>query len=210
MFGLCVQPLSLCFLGVTCAFVLKGGEPCGLRDAYSHADYMFSVSSCLSKPAPDATHTKPRGEERREKSKSARFPSLNEKHTEHFSKKEKVSFICFLPASFCFGFFCLIAEDSNPERLEVSSSCGKSGGSCRIALRLSCAKKHSVTFDTNIHPTPPLYRNRGRGRQPAGRSHSTLPQRFRERKRFCPSHPTLEKGQSSVPWLTWATAVILF
>ncbi len=55
MFGLCVQPLSRCFLGVTCAFVLRGGEPCGLRDAYSYPDYMFCVSSCLSKPALDAT-----------------------------------------------------------------------------------------------------------------------------------------------------------
>lgn len=55
MFGLCVQPLSPCFLGVTCTFVLKGGEPCGVRDAYGRADYMFPVSSCLWEPAPDAT-----------------------------------------------------------------------------------------------------------------------------------------------------------
>lgn len=102
MFGLCVQPLSPCFLGVTCAFVLKGGEPCGLRDAYSRADYMFCVSSCLSKPAPDATHTR-NPEERREE-RERQISSLNGKHTEHFCKKN-VSFMCFLPASFCFGFF---------------------------------------------------------------------------------------------------------
>lgn len=104
MFGLCVQPLSPCFLGVTCAFVLKGGEPCGLRDAYSHADYMFSVSSCLSKPAPDATRTRTqrRGEKR---VRAPDFPLLMENILSISQKKKKVSFICFLPASFCFGFF---------------------------------------------------------------------------------------------------------
>lgn len=38
MFWLCVQPLSRGFLGVTCAFVLRRGEPCGLRDANGHPD----------------------------------------------------------------------------------------------------------------------------------------------------------------------------
>lgn len=50
--------------------------------------------------------------------------SRNGKHAEHFSKKKQLPFICFLPASSCFGFsffsFFLIAEDSSSELLEVS------------------------------------------------------------------------------------------
>lgn len=80
--GFVCSPLSRCFLGVTCAFVLRGGEPCGLRDAYSCTDYMFCVSSCLSKPAPQCNS---QNTDEREKGNSERqISSFNGKHTEHF------------------------------------------------------------------------------------------------------------------------------
>lgn len=153
---------------MTCAFVLRGGEPCGLRDAYSRPDYMFCVSSCLSKPAPDATLETQRREKGRVRAPD--FFSPNGKHTEHFSRKN-VSFICFLPASFYFVFFFfLIAEDSSPERLEVSPSCGKSGGSCRITLWLSHAKSAaSLSTQTYIPPLPlpqPWQRQSASGQKP--------------------------------------------
>ncbi|KAM7389410.1 hypothetical protein PAMP_023391 [Pampus punctatissimus] len=47
------------------------------------------------------------------------------------------------------------AEDSSPEQLEVSPSCGKSGGSCRITLRLGHAKSAaSLSTQTYIPPLP--------------------------------------------------------
>lgn len=97
-------------------------------------------------------------------------------------------------------FFFFIAEDSNPGRLEVSSSCGKSGGSYQIRLQLSHAKS---TESENIYPTPPCHRSRGKGIQPVGRGRSSLPQRD------SPATPSIGEGRGLLIWLTWATAMIM-
>lgn len=115
-------------------FVLRGHEPRGLRDACSRTDYMFCVSSCLSKPAPDVILETQKSRKGRAR---ARFLSLNEKHTENFSKRISLSFVSSLFPFALFSFFLfffLITEDSSPERLEVSPSCGQCGGFCRITL----------------------------------------------------------------------------
>ena len=53
------------------------------------------------------------------------------------------------------GFFFLIGQSSSLERLEVSPSCGKSGGSCRITLWLIHAKSAaSLLTQTYIPPLP--------------------------------------------------------
>lgn len=145
----------------------------------------LSVSSCHSRPKQLWKRSKDKKEEWE---RQFFFFSPNGKHTEHCFKN--VSFICFLPAPFCFGlFFCFIVEDSNPGRLEVSPSCGKSGGSYQIMLQLSHAKS---TESENIYSTPPCHRSRGKGIQPVGRGHSSLPQRD------SPATPSKRKG-----WACW-------
>lgn len=104
-----------CFLGVTCTFVLKGGEPRGVRDAYGRADYMFCVSSCLWKPAPDAPRET-------EESESARFPLLME-NMPNISPKN-APFICFLPASFGFGLFSFSFFFLNCRRFQFRAAWG--------------------------------------------------------------------------------------
>lgn len=79
----------------------------------------------------------PRNSERKwgkGKSENARF-SLLMKNILSVSLKMSLLFASLLP--FARGFCILIAEDSDPKQLVVSASCGKSGGSHQLMLRLS-------------------------------------------------------------------------
>lgn len=101
----------------------------------------------------------------------------------------KMSLLLFPPCSLLLWAFFFIAEDSNPGRLEVSPSCGKSGDSYQIMLQLSHDKS---TESENIYSTPPCHRSRGTGIQPVGRGHSSLPQWD------SPATPSIGKG-----WACW-------
>lgn len=184
MFELCVQPLSWCFLGVTCTFVLRAGEPCVLMPIATLITCSMSPAVC---PSQLLMHLPKHRRERREEWER-RPSSVNGKHTEHFS------FICFLPVSFCFGFFYC-------RRFQPRATWGFS--LLWLIWRLlpdhavaQPCQKRSVTFDTNIHPIPPCHRSCGRGSQPVGRSHSALPQRFRER--HCPATPLWRRARLTV------------
>lgn len=97
MFGLCVHPLNRCFLGVTCAFLFRGGEPCGWLDAYSRPDYIFCVQ--LSVQANATLET----QEREGKSESARFSLLME-NIPRITPKMSLLFVSSL-LPFALGFF---------------------------------------------------------------------------------------------------------
>lgn len=110
------------------------------------------------------------------KSESARYSLLMENIQ---SICPKMSFIWFLPASFCFWaffFFFLIAEDSSPERLEVLLCCVNLEALTRS--RCGSVMPKAQSHFRHKHSAPPCYHSSGRGSQSLGRSHSSLPLRY--------------------------------
>lgn len=121
-------------------FVLKGGEPCGLRDACRRTDYTFSASSCLSKKPCIIVGA------------YTFLPCLIFLST--FLKSRRV------PSRAGSRFLSLF----------LSLSCGDSGGPGLIGQRLSNAKSAaSLSKQTSRRPLP-ARRSCGRVRQSAGSS----------------------------------------
>lgn len=114
----------------------------------------------------------------------------NGKHAEHFSKKKKVPFICFLPASSCFGFsflFFIIAEDSSSELLEVNLD---ALAVSRSGFAMPKAQRH-FRYKHPPHPymlPQPRQRRAASGQNPQRPATELLP---------ChpPPCPAVEKGQ---------------
>lgn len=124
--------------------------------------------------------------------------SRNGKHAEHFSKK-KVPFICFLPASSCFGFSFLFFYNCRRFQFRAAwgfSSCGKSGCSWRITQRLCHAKSAaSLSIQTS---TPPLHATAAAAGAGCQWAESTAPC---HRATALSSSPLSRCGEGSVPCL---------
>lgn len=83
----CAEQSATCLdLGVTCAFVLKGGKPCGLRDAGSRS----VCTLCVRPSVPSSCQTLERQSE-------------GDKNVESLHPNKKHSFLC--PLRFALGFF---------------------------------------------------------------------------------------------------------
>lgn len=129
---------------------------------------------------------------------SERFPLVME-NMPNISRKKKVPFFCFLPASSCFGFSFLFFYNCRRFQFRVAwgfSSCGKSGCSWRITQRLCHAKSAaSLSIQTS---TPPLDATAAAAEAGSQWAESTAPC---HRATALSSSPLYRCGEGSVPCL---------